>query len=253
MISNPKYGYCNIKMGDYEDLCDTTDLPLNIARAFISYYESGSGYSYIKNDTYFILENDKVYILKEIKENKERQLIERQLIKNVSVDTLAYEFQEDILKCPEAWVREFMVSDFSEDLKTLRNMDEIDRKKRLIWILNDEEKHKTRYLLENIDTLKELREKQKGIYVEKKKNDLIGYYVLYFKAHKMENNEIRYLKMQGEFTTPLTAEILDDVKERVTNYVSGKLKAEVSFVTRAEYDENTKEVIHTEDEIEEER
>ena len=112
-------------------------------------------------------------------------------------------------------------------------MDEIDRKKRLIWILNDEEKHKTRYLLENIDTLKELREKQKGIYVEKKKNDLIGYYVLYFKAHKMENNEI--------------------VKERVTNYVSGKLKAEVSFVTRAEYDENTKEVIHTEDEIEEER
>ena len=189
MISNPKYGYCNIKMGDYEDLCDTTDLPLNIARAFISYYESGSGYSYIKNDTYFILENDKVYILKE---NKERQLIERQLIKNVSVDTLAYESQEDILKCPEAWVREFMVSDFSEDLKTLRNMDEIDRKKRLIWILNDEEKHKTRYLLENIDTLKKLREKQKGIYVEKKKNNLIGYYVLYFKAHKMENNEISY-------------------------------------------------------------
>lgn len=69
----------------------------------------------------------------------------------------------------------------------------------------------------------------------------------------MENNEINYLKMQGEFTTPLTAEMLDDVKERVTNYVSGKLKAEVSFVTRAEYDENTKEVIHTEDEMEEER
>ena len=69
----------------------------------------------------------------------------------------------------------------------------------------------------------------------------------------MENNEISYLKMQGEFTTPLTAEMLDDVKERVTNYVSGKLKAKVSFVTRTEYNENTKEVTHTDDEMEEER
>ena len=83
MISNPKYGYCNIKMGDYEDLCDTTDLPLNIARAFISYYESGSGYSYIKNDTYFMLEKDKVYILKEIKENKEN-FLEAVFLKNIS-------------------------------------------------------------------------------------------------------------------------------------------------------------------------
>lgn len=250
MISNPKYGYCNIKMGDYEDLCDTTDLPLNIARAFISYYESGSGYSYIKNDTYFMLENDKVYILKE---NKERQLIERQLIKNVSVDMLAYEFQEDILKCPEAWAREFMVSDFSEDLRTLRNMDEIDRKKRLIWILNDEEKHKTRYLLENIDTLKKLREKQKGIYVEKKKNNLIGYYTLYFKARKMETNEIRYLKIHEKFTTPLTEEMLETEKERVINYVSGKLEAKVSYITKEEYDKNAKEMTHANDEMEEER
>ena len=146
MISNPKYGYCNIKMGDYEDLCDTTDLPLNIARAFISYYESGSGYSYIKNDTYFMLENDKVYILKE---NKERQLIERQLIKNVSVDTLAYEFQEDILKCPEAWAKEFMTSEFDGDATSLSYQ-------------NGEINRRTLYLLKQVDTLRNIRERQRA-------------------------------------------------------------------------------------------
>lgn len=252
MISNPKYGYCNIEMGDYEDLCDMEDLPLNIARAFISYYESGSGYSYIKNDTYFMLENDKVYMLKE---NKERQLIERQLIKNVSVDMLAHEFQEDILKCPEAWARESIAAtaSFDEDITTLRNMDGIDRKKRLIWMLNDEEKQRTRHILEKVDTLKELREKQKGIYVEKKKNDLIGYYTLYFKAHKMETNEIRYLKIHEKFTTPLTEEMLETEKERVINYVSGKLEAKVSYITKEEYDEKAKEITHANDEMEEER
>lgn len=137
MISNPKHGWCDIKIGEFQGTGSyLTAVPLDMVNAFIHYYEDGAGACFVDEegtDFTLVLSEFNAYIII----NREKQELYNV---PVSIDTLADELQDDILKCPKEWTEEFMTFEFDGD--------EINRR--------------TLYLLKQVDTLRNIRERQRA-------------------------------------------------------------------------------------------
>lgn len=98
MISNPKHGWCDIKIGEFQGTGSyLTAVPLDMVNAFIHYYEDGAGACFVNEegtDFTLVLSESNAYIII----NREKQELYNV---PVSIDTLADELQDDILKCPK--------------------------------------------------------------------------------------------------------------------------------------------------------
>lgn len=163
MISNPKHGWCDIKIGKFEGAGSyLTTVPLDMVNAFIHYYEDGAGACFIDEegtDFTLVLSDGNAYIII----NREKQELYNV---TVPIDTLADELQEDIMKCPKEWVREFILSLNEEVLN--HEQQNGDEKQLADYVLKQMEKQKTLYLLKQVETLKNIREKQK--YLSERQN-----------------------------------------------------------------------------------
>lgn len=159
MISNPEHGWCDIKIGEFQGTGSyLTAVPLDMVNAFIHYYEDGAGACFVNEegtDFTFVLSEFNAYIII----NRERQELYNV---PVSIDTLADELQDDILKCPKEWAKEFMTSDFDGDATSLSYQ-------------NGEINRRTLYLLKQVDTLRNIRERQKAYTSAQKEEDKIEY------------------------------------------------------------------------------
>ncbi len=135
-----------------------TAVPLDMVNAFIHYYEDGAGACFVNEegtDFTLVLSEFNAYIII----NREKQELYNV---SVSIDTLADELQDDILKCPKEWTKEFMTSEFDGDATSLSYQ-------------NGEINRRTLYLLKQVDTLRNIRERQKGYTSTQKEEDKIEY------------------------------------------------------------------------------
>ena len=159
MISNPKHGWCDIKIGEFQGTGSyLTAVPLDMVNAFIHYYEDGAGACFVNEegtDFTLVLSEFNAYIII----NREKQELYNV---SVSIDTLADELQDDILKCPKEWTKEFMTSEFDGDATSLSYQ-------------NGEINRRTLYLLKQVDTLRNIRERQRAYTSTQKEEDKIEY------------------------------------------------------------------------------
>ena len=131
MISNPKHGWCDIKIGEFQGTGSyLTAVPLDMVNAFIHYYEDGAGACFVNEegtDFTLVLSDFDAYIII----NREKQELY-----NVSVS----------IECPKEWAKEFMTSEFDGDATSLSYQ-------------NGEINRRTLYLLKQVDTLRNIRER----------------------------------------------------------------------------------------------
>jgi hypothetical protein len=97
MISNPKHGWCNFKLGTFEGAPSyLTDVPIDILTAFIDYHNKGCGVIWFDEEgteftlvitpySLFIIEEKEKPILHDFSEMKIVDL-EKELIKDIESD-----------------------------------------------------------------------------------------------------------------------------------------------------------------------
>lgn len=97
MISNPKHGWCNFKLGTFEGTPSyLTDVPIDILTAFIDYHNKGCGVIWFDEEgteftlvitpySLFIIEEKEKPILHDFSEMKIVDL-EKELIKDIEGD-----------------------------------------------------------------------------------------------------------------------------------------------------------------------
>ena len=97
MISNPKHGWCNFKLGTFEGTPSyLTDVPIDILTAFIDYHNKGCGVIWFDEEgteftlvitpySLFIIEEKEKPILHDFSEMKIVGL-EKELIKDIESD-----------------------------------------------------------------------------------------------------------------------------------------------------------------------
>lgn len=97
MISNPKHGWCNFKLGTFEGTPSyLTDVPIDILTAFIDYHNKGCGVIWFDEEgteftlvitpySLFIIEEKEKPILHDFSEMKIADL-EKELIKDIEND-----------------------------------------------------------------------------------------------------------------------------------------------------------------------
>lgn len=125
MISNPKNGWCNFKLGDFEGTPSyITDVPIDLLDAFIDYYTRGYGLAYFdEEDSEFtlLLTWYGVYIIEE-KDN-----VKSHVFYDLNISDLAKEVIADIETNLDGWCNDFMYYSFSKEdlnerLEKLKNM-----------------------------------------------------------------------------------------------------------------------------------
>ena len=125
MISNPKNGWCNFKLGDFEGTPSyITDVPIDLLDAFIDYYTRGYGLAYFDeegSEFTLLLTWYGVYIIEEKDDTKVHTFY------NLSISDLAKEVIADIETNLDGWCNDFMYYSFSKEdlnerLEKLKNM-----------------------------------------------------------------------------------------------------------------------------------
>lgn len=125
MISNPKNGWCNFKLGDFKGTPSyITDVPIDLLDAFIDYYTRGYGLAYFDeegSEFTLLLTWYGVYIIEEKDDTKVHTFY------NLSISDLAKEAIIDILSNLDGWCNDFMYCSFSKEdlnerLEKLKNM-----------------------------------------------------------------------------------------------------------------------------------
>ena len=125
MISNPKNGWCNFKLGDFEGTPSyVTNAPIDLLDAFIDYYTRGYGLAYFDeegSEFTLLLTWYGVYIIEE-KDN-----VKSHVFYDLNISDLAKEVIADIETNLDGWCNDFMYYSFpkevlSERLEKLKNM-----------------------------------------------------------------------------------------------------------------------------------
>ena len=125
MISNPKNGWCNFKLGDFEGTPSyITDVPIDLLDAFIDYYTRGYGLAYFDeegSEFTLLLTWYGVYIIDE-KDN-----VKSHVFYDLNISDLAKEVIADIETNLDGWCNDFMYYSFSKEdlnerLEKLKNM-----------------------------------------------------------------------------------------------------------------------------------
>ena len=125
MISNPKNGWCNFKLGDFEGTPSyITDVPIDLLDAFTDYYTRGYGLAYFDeegSEFTLLLTWYGVYIIEEKDDTKVHTFY------NLSISDLAKEVIADIETNLDGWCNDFMwcsssKEDLNERLEKLKNM-----------------------------------------------------------------------------------------------------------------------------------
>ena len=125
MISNPKNGWCNFKLGDFEGTPSyVTNAPIDLLDAFIDYYTRGYGLAYFDeegSEFTLLLTWYGVYIIEE-KDN-----VKSHVFYDLNISDLAKEVIADIGTNLDGWCNDFMYYSFpkevlSERLEKLKNM-----------------------------------------------------------------------------------------------------------------------------------
>ena len=125
MISNPKNGWCNFKLGDFEGTPSyITDVPIDLLDAFIDYYTRGYGLAYFDeegSEFTLLLTWYGVYIIEE-KDN-----VKSHVFYDLNISDLAKEVIADIETNLDGWRNDFMYYSFSKEdlnerLGKLKNM-----------------------------------------------------------------------------------------------------------------------------------
>ena len=113
MISNPKNGWCNFKLGDFEGTPSyITDVPIDLLDAFIDYYTRGYGLAYFDeegSEFTLLLTWYGVYIIEEKDDTKVHTFY------NLSISDLAKDVIIDILSNLDGWCNDFMHYSFSKE------------------------------------------------------------------------------------------------------------------------------------------
>ena len=121
MISNPKHGWCNFKLGNFQGSPSyLTDVPVDLLDAFIDYYTRGYGVAVFDEEgSYFTLlltrYNWGIFI---IEETNDSILYD---FSDMNSDNLAKELISDIENDLTGWVVEFVVDDDQEEITQHRN------------------------------------------------------------------------------------------------------------------------------------
>ena len=125
MISDPKTGWCNFKLGDFEGTPSyITDVPIDLLDAFIDYYTRGYGLAYFDeegSEFTLLLTWYGVYIIEE-KDN-----VKSHVFYDLNISDLAKEVIADIETNLDGWCNDFMYYSFSKEvfnerLEQLKNM-----------------------------------------------------------------------------------------------------------------------------------
>ena len=125
MISDPKNGWCNFKLGDFEGTPSyITDVPIDLLDAFIDYYTRGYGLAYFDeegSEFTLLLTWYGVYIIEE-KDN-----VKSHVFYDLNISDLAKEVIADIETNLDGWCNDFMYYSFSKEdlnerLEKLKNM-----------------------------------------------------------------------------------------------------------------------------------
>ena len=113
MISNPKNGWCNFKLGDFEGTPSyITDVPIDLLDAFIDYYTRGYGLAYFDeegSEFTLLLTWYGVYIIEE-KDN-----VKLHVFYDLNISNLAKEVIADIETNLDGWCNDFMWYSFSKE------------------------------------------------------------------------------------------------------------------------------------------
>lgn len=113
MISDPKNGWCNFKLGDFEGTPSyITNVPIDLLDAFIDYYTRGYGLAYFdEEDSEFtlLLTWYGVYIIEE-KDN-----VKSHVFYDLNISDLAKEVIADIETNLDGWCNDFMYYSFSKE------------------------------------------------------------------------------------------------------------------------------------------
>ena len=125
MISNPKNGWCNFKLGDFEGTPSyITDVPIDLLDAFIDYYKRGYGLAYFDeegSEFTLLLTWYGIYIIEEKDDTKVHTFY------NLSISDLAKDVIIDISSNLDGWCNDFMLhpssnEDLKERLEKLKNI-----------------------------------------------------------------------------------------------------------------------------------
>lgn len=125
MISNPKNGWCNFKLGDFEGTPSyITNAPIDLLDAFIDYYTRGYGLAHFDeegSEFTLLLTWYGVYIIEE-KDN-----VKSHVFYDLNISDLAKEAIADIETNLDGWCNDFMWYSFSKEdlnerLDKLKNM-----------------------------------------------------------------------------------------------------------------------------------
>lgn len=125
MISNPKNGWCNFKLGDFEGTPSyITNAPIDLLDAFIDYYTRGYGLAYFDeegSEFTLLLTWYGVYII------EEKNNVKLHVFYDLNISDLAKEVIADIETNLDSWCNDFMYYSFSkevfnEKLEKLKNM-----------------------------------------------------------------------------------------------------------------------------------
>lgn len=118
MISNPRYGWCNFKLGDFEGHPSyLTDVPVDILDAFIDFYIKGLGIAYFDEegtDFMLILSPYSVFIIEE----KDKPILH--YYGDIDIRELGNELINDIESNIDEWALEFVTSDTEQEIKEHR-------------------------------------------------------------------------------------------------------------------------------------
>ena len=113
MISNPKHGWCNFKLGDFEGHPSyLTDVPLDLINAFLNYYTQYNGVAWFDEegtDFTFVINPYNIYIV------EERQNTILHYFPDINVDELAKELIKDIENDLNGWAN-FIPDDEWEEI-----------------------------------------------------------------------------------------------------------------------------------------
>lgn len=109
MISNPKHGWCNFKLGDFEGTPSyLTDVPIDLLDAFIGYYTMGYGVAVFDEEgSFFTLllsrYNHGIYIIEE----KDSTILHD--FSNMNISDLAENLIIDITTNLNSWCNDFYI------------------------------------------------------------------------------------------------------------------------------------------------
>lgn len=112
MISNPKCGWCNFKLGAFEGAPSyLTDVPIDLLDAFIDYHHKGMGMAWFDEEGSwftFVVTPYSLFVIEE----RDKQILHD--LSEIKVEDLEKELISDIEDDLDAWAN-FMISDDFEN------------------------------------------------------------------------------------------------------------------------------------------